>query len=1117
MGVVYRAEHLDTGERVALKTVQVASSSLLASIRREIHALERLRHPGVVRILEQGVSDGLPWYAMELLQGHTLRSHLEALWSRPPSPERRLPCPPLTSTLTLLRRLCAPLSFLHGNGLVHCDLKPENIFIRATGVPVLVDLGIAARFGGGRGRESLEVGGEVQGSAAYMAPEQVRGSFVDARADLYALGCILYEVLTGRPPFWDVREGSLFFQHLRRLPPSPSQLVEGIPEPLERLVLRLLAKHPSERLGYADDVAAVLGTLGAEPSPEEEPSRPQAYLYRPELSGRGDMLHGLWQRLEALEQGQGGRLLLLGESGVGKTRLATELATEAARRGLTVVTGECLALEAGVSGVPAPPLHPLRPLLLLVADRCRERSELERLGPKGRVLAAHEPALAVLPGMDAWPEPPPLPPQAARTRLFAALRDTLVGLAEQQPVLLVIDDLQWADELTLAFLQELPDGALEERGVLLIATCRAEEIEAPQQALLRQAGWANLELARLDTASVGEMVCGMLALREPPRRFVDFLVHQSNGNPFFIAEYLRTAIVEQVLLRNGQGEWQLVPQGQQPRSLEESLPLPRSIAELMDRRLQGLEEQERALVELAAVLGREFEEELLLAEAVGEEAPGLEALEALRLRQLFEEAEAGRLRFVHDKLRELAYARMGAAPRRALHWKAAQALDRRHGEAPEWASTLALHWSRAQEHERASRSFARAGAHARAAYAHGEAVSLYRSALEEMQRLLEGGAPPAPWRRERLHLHEALGELLSSGGQQEEARASFTHALALCPAEERLTRVRLLRKVGKTWELHHRHEEAVGAYAAAEEALGPRPAESSSMREAVRAWWQEWVAVQMECMAVHYWQAQTGALAERVQRTRPVVEAHGTPGQRAHFFQALIQMNLRRERYLPSAETVGYARAYLAASEEVGEAAQIATARFGLATTLVLHGALEEALEPLRAALQRAERLGEVPLQVRCLTFLTQLHRRRGEREAARHSAERALALAREAGMVDYVAAARSNLAWLAWCARSLSEAEQGIVEALELWRPLPLAYPFQWMALLPLMALRLEVGRGAEALDAVRALLDERQQRLPEELTAALAQALEASREPNGMAASLARAIELAGRMGYL
>jgi serine/threonine protein kinase len=265
MGTVYRGIHVESDQSVAIKAVRLPSAVMLHSIRREIRALAQIRHPGIVRILDEGIDEGLPWYAMELLQGTTLRhfaadlrergSGPEAVpptrrmqpspdfemaprwWTeslevvpRPeepsifgdtaPAPASRVPQPdvdrsrpPLLSgrppaaggcldqVLTLVRRICGPLAFLHGEGVVHRDLKPDNIFVRLDGTPVLVDFGLTTQFSGHVSRESFELAGTFEGTAAYMAPEQIRGEFVDARADLYALGCILYELVTGQKPF----------------------------------------------------------------------------------------------------------------------------------------------------------------------------------------------------------------------------------------------------------------------------------------------------------------------------------------------------------------------------------------------------------------------------------------------------------------------------------------------------------------------------------------------------------------------------------------------------------------------------------------------------------------------------------------------------------------------------------------------------------------------------------------------------------------------------------------------------------------------------------------------------------------------------------------------------
>src|ERR1043166_7739311 len=229
MGVIYSAQLPGSSHRVAVKTVPVADESLLSSMRREIHALGRLVHPGVVRVLDSGFDGGRPWYAMELLEGPTLAALRDSLWgideptgrhlSLPgrrvaiaarPRDERTIHAPAerpaidrgkLDRVLTVMRRLLGTLAFVHGEGIVHRDIKPQNVFLRDGDQPVLFDFGMATRSAGIMGREVVDVVLAIGGAPAYMAPEQICGNLVDSRADLYAAGCVFYELLTGRPPF----------------------------------------------------------------------------------------------------------------------------------------------------------------------------------------------------------------------------------------------------------------------------------------------------------------------------------------------------------------------------------------------------------------------------------------------------------------------------------------------------------------------------------------------------------------------------------------------------------------------------------------------------------------------------------------------------------------------------------------------------------------------------------------------------------------------------------------------------------------------------------------------------------------------------------------------------
>lgn len=795
MGMVYRGRHKKTGERAAIKTVILPKKRLLQNIRREIHALTTIRHPGIVHIIESGSHEGLPWYAMNVIQGVSLSEfHRIDFYSQETNIERHngkgeiqqitvtdapgqrrflwwtkteellpsefmkmtgsqkiggLPHAPISrdidselltydaaretlseekllSILTIIRRLCAPLAYIHGEGIIHRDLKPDNIMVQANGFPIIVDFGLLSQFGGRISREYLHVEGVSAGTLHYMSPEQIRGEFVDARADLYSLGCILYELLTGSPPFRRKDVSEEIFAHLHGHIPLPSERVSGIPPKLDEIVFRLLAKEPADRYGYASDVALVLESLGAENGLTDSDVRPQPYLYRSGFTSRNAQLSELKMHLEDLKEKRGHIALISGESGVGKTRLAMEFGRIAAHEDVTVFIGECIEDSSG-------PMESLRKPLRALVDHCMEKGEQETVrifGQRGKILSRIEPLILSLPEQNNLPEPIELSPDLARLRLFRSLENTFRAVSENETVLFILDDIHWADDLTIQFLKFLLEGkTIVTAGYLIIGTYRSDEVRGELKSLLDDELISPIQLNRLNEEGVADMLRNMLSLQDPVPRFSKFLFRNSEGNPFFVAEYLRTAIVENILRRDSNGLWHIG--SQQHTTLEEldfeRLTLPYSLKDLLGRRLKDLDSTTRHILEMVSVIGHDIDIALLREMSTSSEHELLTSIRLFMKRQILEQDERGNVRFVHDKIRDVVKERIDRNNVMHLHRKAAEGIEKLYPEnLDSYNATLGYHWEIAGEIEAAKKCYLAAARSASSVYALDKADSLYQ-------------------------------------------------------------------------------------------------------------------------------------------------------------------------------------------------------------------------------------------------------------------------------------------------------------------------------------------------------------------------------------------------------
>jgi predicted Ser/Thr protein kinase/tetratricopeptide (TPR) repeat protein len=756
---VYRAAR-PGGRDVALKIALANTPNAVASLRNEIRALRKVRHPGVVRVVDDGLESGVPWLAMELLTGERFDAILRASTPAAGRPIER-------SVLTILRRLCETLAYLHGRGLVHRDLSPRNVIVR-DGHPVLIDFGFAS-IPYEESRKAIDDSTIGMGTLPYLAPEQIRGDEVDARTDLYAMGCLLYEALTGRPPFVGSPQ-EIVRSHLLADVVPPSGIVAQIPPELDALVGSLLAKDRRARVGYALDVADRLALLGAEGLPHDEDLQPRPYLYACSLVGRSGLLSELEEILASARSGEGAMSCVAGESGVGKTRLLSETARIARQLGMRVVAGRCMSVDAegGVAGdQSAGPLHPLRSLLQLAADHCREGglAETVRLfGSERPLIAEYDRTLAQVIG--ALGERQERSADGARDTIVHEAKQLLRGLAQDGGLLFVIDDLQWADELTFALLESL---RLEFVGALplaIIGAYRSDEIRRDQLAVLKRASARTFDVERLDRDAAETLVREMLGTPGGSAPILHHALSDAQGNPFFLTEYVQTAVVRGWLRRGRLGGWALQAAGRDALLAAQGIPLPESLRMLFQRRLADVDDDARAVLLAASVVGAEMPLSCVAGTLAGMPARRLsEAVDLLCERQLMLRKPDDCYSFSHDKIRETIYELTPEVERRAVHLRAGVCLEEHrsrgavHGAISDEA--LAHHFAVGGDSVRAIEYLERAGDLATRSGAHRAATELFGRAIE-LGDALGGALDPvrtATWSRKRAHARFAIGDV----------------------------------------------------------------------------------------------------------------------------------------------------------------------------------------------------------------------------------------------------------------------------------------------------------------------------------------------------------------------
>ena len=837
MGDVYRATDLQTGETVAVKAlnpdVLARDPGLLERFLREGEALRRLNHPNIVHMVASCEERGRHYLIMEYVGGGSLETLLQK--------EGRLSP---TRTIEIALDLADALTRAHRLGIIHRDLKPANVLLAPDGTPRLADFGIAHVATG----PQLTQTGMLIGTVDYLSPEACQGEPLDERADIWAFGVLLFEMLSGQLPFGGDNLPARLTAILLQPTPDLAALATGLPDGLVDLVYRMLEKDREQRIPSVRLVGAELDALHKGRMPVRAPSpavtsaplgaptpsaapRPSAsqtdQASRPAFVAREHELSALESFLQAALAGQGRVTFVVGEAGQGKTALLQEFArrAQAACPDLVVASGDCDAY----TGIGDPYL-PLREILALLTgdvesrllaramgtDQARRLRDLLPVAVRGFLEGSADLVDVFVPGaellrralsVEPWPDCDawigrlaalverkatlPGDPNLQQAALFEQYTRLLTKLADERPLLLLIDDLQWADGGSCSLLFHLGKRIAGSRIMILgayrpseVALGRAGErhpLETVFNELRRLYGDNQLDLGLAE----GRAFVDAFLDSEPNQLNEEFrqsLYAVSQGQPLATVELLRDLQARGGLVQDSTGCWTARP------GLEWSA-FPARVEAMIAERIARLDEQQRHALQVASVEGETFTAEVVArVVGVGERDVVRLLSEELDRAHRLVRAEGVRhldgqrlsiYRFRHILFQKYLYTTLDAVESSHLHDAVASALQALHGEqTDDVAAELARHFGAAGATDEAADFLKRAGDRAAALVAPGEAAQYYLAARDAYTKAYGEGWNPM----EQAALERKIGEALFRHGDYREAAEHLQRALGLLGA-----------------------------------------------------------------------------------------------------------------------------------------------------------------------------------------------------------------------------------------------------------------------------------------------------------------------------------------------
>ncbi len=681
LGDVYLAEDRRENKIVCLKLLQVVDRDNIVNLTEEFKLLSRLEHPNLIRVYDFGIDEKCgPFFTLEYAPNGDLGSNL-----------------PLSSNrfMSAVNSICGALDFIHGRGIIHGDLKPANILLDVNNNYRLSDFGLSFILGGRDKTRS-------SGSALYIAPEILRHEGASIRSDIYSLGLLFYEMITGHPPY-DGRVIDILSQKLAgkvNFEPIPSEFGG---EKMGLILRKMTSSDPRQRYQTVEKLRSEMSELGLEGDLKTSVS----VLGKAKFVGRKEELAWMETGLERWKLGGGTTLFVGGESGIGKSWLLDEFRVRSQVKGHRFFMVHCLEDDLK-------PFSPILRLLGYIFDELDQGlkkfssygPDLKRLFPvKFAGARQHELSESDI--------------KSVRRRLLDNLLQYLGDISATNRAIFAIEDIQWADSDTLEFLKLAFEFAAYTKDHAPFFICTGQVLANETAPVFRP---SNPEKSRILTGPDNETwenyLSGLLGTSNLPSDFSSRLFRETGGNFLFTAEVIKE-LVEAKILQRVSGEWILEP------SWVDKIGVPQGIMSVIAKRLNRLRSELRAIINLVAVLGRSFLPSEII--GLGIQKPDLMLDELIRLGILwrFKIGNRDRLDFIHGQLRRVAYDLLTEDKREDYHLKIAEYFEQRGAE-PEF---LGHHYLAAKKLDKAYGNLSLSASGAEQIFAYQKAADFFRQGL----------------------------------------------------------------------------------------------------------------------------------------------------------------------------------------------------------------------------------------------------------------------------------------------------------------------------------------------------------------------------------------------------